>query len=118
MSFHHGSVGEPALPHHVRQCVANRVVRCSASPKHRERFKVVHCRLRENALDAVAKVVRVRRADVSRKAEVLDDDPPELGLREGEGFNHRDCKERKPSPLAGPFDQPHVPCDCGAGVGS
>jgi hypothetical protein len=117
-SFHHGSDGEPTLLHYVRQCVADRAARCNASPNYWAHFEVVHFRLRENALDTIANVVRVRHADVSRKTEVLDDDPPELGLREGEGFNNRDCEEREPSHLAEPFDQPHVFCDCGAGVGS
>ncbi len=47
-------------------------------------------------------VVRVRHADVSREAEVLDVDPPELGLREGVSLNHRDCEERKPASLLRP----------------
>ncbi len=37
-----------------------------------------------------------------------DDDPPELGLREGEGLDHRDCEERGPCPLAELPDQPHA----------
>ena len=93
-------------------------MRCNASPKHWAHFEVVHCRPRENALSAIATVVRVRHADVSRKAEVLDDDPPELGLREGEGIDHRDCEEREPCPFAEPFDQPHALCVCGTRGGS
>ncbi len=34
-------------------------------------------------------MVRVRHAGVSRKAELLDDDPSELSLREGEGLDLR-----------------------------
>ena len=76
------------------------------------------CRLRENALGAITTVVRVWHADVSRKAESLDDDPSELSLREGEGLDHRDYEEREPCPLAEPFDQPHALCVCGTRGGS
>ncbi len=86
-SFNHGSVGETALLQNMRQCVAGRILRCSASPKHRAHFEVVHCRLRENALDAKATVVRVRHADVSREGE-----------------------KRGPCSLVEPFDQPHAFC--------
>ena len=76
----------------MRQCVADRAVRCNSSPKLRAHFEVVHCRLGENALDAITTVVRVRHADVSRKAELLDDGPSKSSLREGEGIDHRDCE--------------------------
>ncbi len=83
-----------------QECVADRVMRCNSSPKLRAHFEVVHCRPRENALDAITTVVRVRHADVSRKAELLDDDPSKLSLREGEGLDHRDCEERETLYLA------------------
>jgi hypothetical protein len=37
-----------------------------------------------------------------------------LGLREGEGIDHRDCEERGPCPLAEPLDKPHALCVYGA----
>ena len=49
----------------------------------------------ENALNAIATVLRVRHADISRKAELLDDGPSELSLHEGEGLDHRDCESAK-----------------------
>jgi hypothetical protein len=63
----------------VRQFVADRAARCINSPKDWAHFEVVYCRPRENALDVIATMVCVRHTNVPRKAEVLDDDPPELG---------------------------------------
>ncbi len=107
-------------PHYFTMCAsAPRIELCVALPcpsSGRTSRWLAPCHLRESALDAAARAVRVRHTGVSLKAEMLDDDLPELSLREGKGLDHRDCEEHEPFPFAEPLHQPHVPCACGASI--
>ncbi len=86
-------------------------MRGSVSPEYWAHFELARGRRRENLLDAMATVLRVRHAEVSCEAEVLDDDPPELSLRKGEASIIGTARSASPA-IAKPFDQPHALCVC------
>ena len=50
---------------------------------------------RKGAGGGVTAVVGPRQTHITREAQVLDEDPPELGLAEGEGLDHGHREEGK-----------------------
>ena len=102
--------------YHVCKHVADSVVRRRVPPQHWAYLQMIYRGRRKRASGGVTAVVGPWEAHITREAQVLDEDPPELGLADGEGLDHGHREEGKSNAFTEPLDHPLALFGCAAVV--